>query len=124
MRPRCLYAAALALVILSFTLARAAVQQNPPAHDQQNPAASSQQTPASGSTEIEKNIRSAFNQDPNHTFRSVRVQDTDSAIILSGTVTTADAKQQAEQIANQYGGGKKVRNQIRVNPNVHPGPGL
>jgi osmotically-inducible protein OsmY len=129
MRLRCLHVAAPTLLILSFTLTRAA-QQNPPAQDQQNPAAPSQQTQPPGAAQpnpdarqVEKNIQSAFNQDPNHAFRRVRVQNTDSAIILSGVVTTADAKQQAEQIANQYAGGKKVRNQIKVNPNVHPGPG-
>ena len=128
MRQRSVHVAMLALLILSFTLARAASQQNPPAQDQQNPSAPSQRAQQPGSSadahQAQKSIQSTFNQDPNHSFRNVRVQETESEIILSGTVTTADLKSQAEQIANQSAGGKKITNRIRVNPNVHPGPGL
>ena len=132
MRQRSLHAAMLALLILSFTLGRAAGQQNPPAQDQQNPAAAGQQgqpphvdaEPNPAARQVEKNIKDALSQDPHMAYSRVRVQATDSEIILSGTVLTADAKDQAEQIAKQNAGGKKVTNRIKVNPNVHPGPGL
>jgi hypothetical protein len=129
MRLRFLHVLTLGL-ILGFTLVRAAAQQNPPAQDQQNPNApghsQAQQPPGTGADagHAVKDIQSAFNQDPNHSFRRVRVSNTEAEIILSGTVTTADLKSQAEQIANQYAGGKKVTNHIKVNPNEHPGPGL
>lgn len=132
MRQRSVQVAMLALLILSFTLARATSQQNPPAQDQQNPAASGQETqkphvdaePNPEARQLEQNIKAALDQDPHMAYSRVRVQATDSEVILSGTVLTADAKDQAEQIAKQNAGGKKITNRIRVNPNVHPGPGL
>ena len=89
--------------------------QQPPHVDQQtNPQA----------RELEKNITAALNQDPHMAYSRVTVHATDKEVVLSGVVLTSEAKDQAERIAAQQSGGKKIKNKIRVNPNIHPGPGL
>ena len=123
--------ATLALLILSFAIARTSSgqqSQNPPAQapaaQQTEPPPHVDANPNPEARQLEKTITDALNQDPHMAYSRVRVQATDSEVILSGTVLTATAKDQAEQIATQHAGGKKVTNRIKVNPNVHPGPGL
>jgi Flp pilus assembly secretin CpaC len=123
--------AALAILTMSFVVAHAAGQQpqtqNAPAPDQpqqtQNPPHVDTQ-PNPEMRQVEKTITDAFNQDPHMAYSRVKVHATDSEIVLSGVVLTAAAKDQAAQIATDHAGGKKVTNKIKVNPNIHPGPGI
>jgi osmotically-inducible protein OsmY len=73
---------------------------------------------------VESSIKSAFQQDAHMAYSKVQVQATDTEVILTGTVLTATAKDQAEKIASDQAGGRKITNRIRVNPNIHPGPGF
>ena len=57
-------------------------------------------------------------------YARVRVHVTDSEILLSGVVLTEEAKSQAEQIATEHAAGRKVTNHLKVNPNIHPAPGI
>jgi osmotically-inducible protein OsmY len=101
-------------------------QQNPPPQAQQ-PAENPPHVDAQTNPEarkIEKSIQSAFGQDPHMAYSRVQVQATDTEVILTGVVLTATAKDQAEKIATEQAGGRKVTNKIRVNPSTHPGPGL
>ena len=123
--------ATLAVLILSFAVLRAAngqQAQNPPAQDQgqqqTQPPPHVDAEPNPEARQLERTITDALQKDPHMAYSRVRVQATDSEIILSGTVLTATAKDQAEQIATQHAGGRKVTNRIKVNPNVHPGPGV
>jgi osmotically-inducible protein OsmY len=133
MTQRSVFLSTLAILMLSFAPVRAAGQANPSAPDQQNPNAPGQQSqpsqvdkganPTAGK-KVEREIKTALSQDPHVAKSKLQVQDTGKEIILSGTVATAEDKAQAEQIATQHANGKKVTNRIKVNPNVHPGPGL
>lgn len=123
MRQRSLLFAALAILILSFAPVRAASQAYPSAQPNPNPP-STADTGASTNKKIEQEIRTALKHDPHVANAKVGVHASGDAIILSGTVASAEAKDEAEQIANQHANGKKITNRIKVNPNVHPGPGL
>jgi len=91
--------------------AQGQAQENPPHVDQQtNPEARA----------VEKSIRDALNQDPHMAFSNVSVHTSGGEIILTGSVLTSAAKDQAEKIATEHAGGTKVTNKIRVNPNIHP----
>src|SRR5262249_47565714 len=123
---------ALAILILSFAPVRAASQANPSTQDQQNPNApgAQQSQPSKASTgnpsasKVAREIKAALSHDPHVANAKVGVQASGDEIILSGTVASTEVKNEAEQIATQHANGKKITNRIRVNPNVHPGPGL
>ena len=105
-----------------------ASQQNPPTQDQtQQPQEAPPHVDAQTNPDdrkAENAIQDALKQDPHMAYSRVQVQATDTEVILTGVVLTATAKDQAEKIATDQAGGRKVTNKIRVNPNVHPGPGL
>lgn len=89
--------------------------ENPPHVDQQtNP----------DDRKLESAIKGQFRQDPHMAYSMVRVHVTDNEVLLTGTVLTDTAKDQAAQIATEHAGGRKITNHIRVNPNIHPGPGI
>jgi osmotically-inducible protein OsmY len=121
--------AILAILTLSLAVAVAARQQPQPqispaqGQAQENPPHVDQQTNPEGRA-VEKSITDALNQDPHMAFSKVSVHTSGDEVILTGTVLTSTAKDQAEKIAAEHAGGKKVTNKIRVNPNLHPGPGL
>jgi osmotically-inducible protein OsmY len=121
------------LMVFSLVLAGALAaaqqspsQQNPPAQAQQPqeapPHVDAQTNPED--RKAENAIQDALKQDPHMAYARVQVQATDTEVILTGVVLTATAKDQAEKIAGENAGGRKITNKIRVNPNVHPGPGL
>jgi len=123
------------LMIFSFGLAMITVvaqqpstQQNPPAQDQAQqptqPPPHVDVEPSPADRKLEQAISGELQKDPHMAFSRVRVHVTDQEVVLVGTVLTAAAKDQAEQIASQHAEGRKVTNKIRVNPNVHKGPGL
>lgn len=66
----------------------------------------------------------AIKQDPHMSYSRVRVHVSNTEILLSGVVLTEEAKNQAEQIATDHAGGRKVTNHLKVNPNIHPAPGI
>lgn len=74
--------------------------------------------------ELENKIMDALKQDPHMAYSRVRVHVTETEVLLTGVVLTATAKDQAAQIATDHAGGKKVVNHIKVNPNIHPAPGV
>lgn len=125
--------AMLTLLSLTVSVAQAAGQQSRP---QQSPSASGQvQQPAEKpphvdeesnpeGRKVEQAIKADLQQDPHMAYSQVSVLATDKEIVLSGTVLTATAKQNAEDIAQKHAGGRKVTNRIRVNPSTHPGSGL
>ena len=125
--------AMLTLLSLAVAVAQAAGQQSP---SQQNPPASGQaqqpaekpphvdQEPNPEDRQLEQAIKGDLQQDPHMTYSRVTVHATDKEIVLGGTVLTATAKQNAEDVAQKHADGRKVTNRIRVNPNIHPGPGL
>jgi len=129
MRPYSVKLAILAILTLFLAVALAAGQQpqpqispaqgqaqeNPP----QNPPHVDQQTNPEARA-VEKSIRDALNQDPHMAFSNVSVHTSGGEIILTGSVLTSAAKDQAEKIATEHAGGTKVTNKIRVNPNIHP----
>jgi osmotically-inducible protein OsmY len=108
--------------------AQSTPQQNPPAPDQtQQPAENPPHVDAQTNHEdrqLEKTIQGALGQDPHMAYSRVKVMATDTEVVLSGFVLTATAKDQAEKIAAEQAGGRKITNKIRVNPNIQPGPGL
>jgi len=103
-------------------------QQNAPARDQaQQPTQPPPRVdvePSPADRKLEQAIQGELQKDPHMTYSRVRVHVTDQEVVLVGVVLTATAKDQAEQIATQQAGGRKVTNKIRVNPQVHHGPGL
>lgn len=118
---------------VAVAVAQAAGQQSP---SQQNPPASGQaqqpaekpphvdQEPNPEDRQLEQTITGDLQKDPHMAYSQVIVRATDKEIVLSGTVLTATAKQNAEDMAQKHADGRKVTNKIRVNPNIHPGPGL
>ena len=125
MRPYSVKLAMLAILTLFLAVALAAGQQpqpqNSPAQGQaqENPPHVDQQTNPEARA-VEKSIRNALNQDPHMAFSNVSVHTSGGEIILTGSVLTSAAKDQAEKIATEHAGGTKVTNKIRVNPNIHP----
>ena len=125
MRPYSVKLAMLAILTLFLAVALAAGQQpqpqNSPAQGQaqENPPHVDQQTNPEARA-VEKSIRDALNQDPHMAFSNVSVHTSGGEIILTGSVLTSAAKDQAEKIATEHAGGTKVTNKIRVNPNIHP----
>jgi osmotically-inducible protein OsmY len=122
----------LALLCLGFAITAAAQgqyggSQQKPDQDQ---STSSQQKPDQDQSVQQKTeaqapaqeITEAFKQDPS--FSHVTVNSSAKQITLSGTVASKDDHDKAQQIAEQHANGRKVVNKIKVNKNVHPGPGL
>jgi len=115
----------LAILTLSLAVALAAGQQPQPqispsqGQAQENPPHVDQQTNPEGRA-VEKSITDALNQDPHMAYSNVGVHASGDEIIFSVTDLTTTAKDQAEKIATEHAGGKKVTNKIRVNPNIHP----
>jgi osmotically-inducible protein OsmY len=93
---------------------------------QQNPKpdqSTTQQTPEQQQSQADaQTITAALRQDPS--LGKVTVHADAQTITLSGTVTDKDSRDKAQQIAEQNAGGRKINNKIRINPNVHPGPGI
>ena len=125
MRPYSVKLAMPAILTLFLAVALAASQQPQPqispaqGQAQENPPHVDQQTNPEARA-VEKSIRDALNQDPHMAFSNVSVHTSGGEIILTGTVLTSAAKDQAEKIATEHAGGEKVTNKIRVNPNIHP----
>ena len=72
---------------------------------------------------MEKSIKVVFGKDEHMAYSNVSVHVTDTEIMLTGTVQTAATKNRAEKIATEHAGSRKIENQIKINPNTHPGAG-
>ena len=120
--------AILAILTMSFFMVRAVSQpfsaQNSQDQPQQaeKPHVDTESHPSARA--LERTITDAIKQDPHMSYSRVKVHVTDSEILLSGVVLTEEAKSQAEQIATEHAGGRKVTNHLKVNPNIHPAPGI
>ena len=117
------------LLALSLTLvtvaaqAQPAAQQKPPAQDQaQQPAEPpphvDQQTNPDD-RKLEQAITGDLRKDPHMAYSHITVHVSDTEVMLTGTVMTQTAKDQAVQIAEQHAEGRKITNRIRINPNLH-----
>jgi osmotically-inducible protein OsmY len=123
----------LVVLCLGFTMAAAAQGEYSGGSHQkpdQDQSSSSQQKPDQDQSVQQRTeaqgpaneIQEAFKQDP--AFSKVTVNSSAKQITLNGTVTSKDDHDKAQQIAEQHANGRKVVNKIKVNKNVHPGPGL
>jgi len=122
--------AALFFLALSFTIAQASsgrssaqptaasgVQQaEPPPHVDAEPNP--------GDRQLENKIMDDLKQDPHMAYSKVSVHVTYKEVLLTGTVLTKTAKDQAAQIASEHAAKRKITNRIKVNSNTHPGPGF
>jgi osmotically-inducible protein OsmY len=121
---------------LALTSIQLAAQQSSPTHasptqDQaqqpaENPPHVDQQTNPDD-RKMESAIRSEFKKDPHAAYSNVRVHVTDNDVMLTGTVMTQTAKDQAAQVASEHAGGRSITNHIKVNkvnPKTAPGPGI
>ncbi len=130
MRPYPVKLAMPAILTLALAVALAVGQQPQPqispapdqAQEQKPPHVDEQTSPEARA--LERTITDALSQDPHMAYSRVSVHAVGDEIVLTGTVLTAAAKDQAGKIATDHAAGKKVTNKIRVNPNIHPGPGL
>jgi osmotically-inducible protein OsmY len=128
-----IFLTALCLALTSIQLAaqQSSSAQTSPSQDQaQQPAEKAphvdQQTNPDD-RKMESAIRSEFKQDPHAAYSNVRVHVTDNDVMLTGTVMTQTAKDQAAQVAGEHAGGRTITNHIKVNkvnPKTAPGPGI
>ncbi len=118
--------AALFFLALSFTIAQAASSQ--PASQptegsgvqqaEKPPHVDAEPNPAD--RQLENTIMEDLKQDPHMAYSSVSVHVTYKEVLLTGTVMTQTAKNQAAQIAAGHAAKRKITNRIKVNSNVHP----
>ena len=98
----------------------------PDSGDSKNSGANMPQTDNAATGDSASAIQSALAKNPNLANADINVQMTDKSVVLDGIVSSQDQKQLAEQIAKQGAGGKKVKNNLKVNthrsqPNSGPG---
>ena len=120
------------IIVMSFVLVLAAGRQ-PQAQNPQGQSQPQQQPeqppqvdtePAPSDRALEHAIMDEFKHEPHMAYSRVRVHVTNKEVLLSGVVLSDAAKDQAAQIATAHAGNRKVVNHIKVNPNIHPAPGM
>ena len=121
--------ATLAILTMSFFMVRAVSQPLSAQNSQDQPQQAGKpphydQEPHPSASQLEHSILDAIKQDPHIEYSSVRVHVTDAEVLLTGVVLSNEAKSQAEQIASEHAGGRTVTNHLKVNPNIHPAPGI
>jgi osmotically-inducible protein OsmY len=117
------------LSIFTFAAAYAFVQQpqsqNPPASDQSQaqqtaePPPHVDQEPNPEDRALENSIKGELEKDPHMAYSRVSVHVTDTEVMLRGVVLTSTAKEQAEKIAGEHAGNRKIANHLKVNSNTH-----
>jgi len=80
----------------------------------QEPSKMPQGEAAPSTTDVQSNIQSALQKDPSLASSNIQVNVTNKEVDLSGTVSSADEKKTAEQIAKTNAGGRKVKSHIKV----------
>ena len=126
------YASMLAVFLLSlcFATVRTTYGQNqdqtqlPPDQQKSEHATHSSAQAAPPYKEIENSIKDALKQEPSMAYSHVGVHVSHDEVILRGTVASKEAEQRALQIATEKAGARKVRDLLKVNTNLHPGPGM
>lgn len=98
--------------------------QQPPDQQKSEHATHTNAQAAPPYKEIENSIKEAFKQEPSMAYSRVGVHVSHDEVILRGVVASKDAEQRALQIATEKAGSRKVRDLLKVNPNLHPGPGM
>ena len=118
--------ALLAVLSLALTVAVQAQSGAPPTQPAQDQAQQPAQPPPHvdqqtnpDDRKLEKSITSDLRKDPHMAYSHITVHVSDTEVMLTGTVMTQTAKDQAVQIAEQHAEGRKITNRIRVNPNLH-----
>ena len=120
------------IVVMSFVLVLAAGRQ-PQAQNLQGQSQPQQQPeqpphvdtePAPSDRALEHAIMDELKHEPHMAYSRVRVHVTNTEVLLSGVVLSDAVKDQAAQIATAHAGNRKVVNHIKVNPNIHPAPGM
>jgi hypothetical protein len=94
-------------------------QQPPPGMPDTQPGPTGVQTsiPPADIAAVQKNIETAFQQDPTLASSSINVSVTQKDVELTGTVPNKDAKKTAEQIAKAHAGGLDIKNHLKVEKN-------
>jgi len=119
-----------AFLSLLFVMARAGAQeskspQTAPADQQQaaQPAHASSDSAATDDKGVRKSILTDLNNS-HDTAHRVNVKVTHDEVLLTGTLWSQEAKDQAEKMASDHAAGRKVTNKISVRPPHRPNPGL
>lgn len=119
--------AAVFFLALGFTIARAASGQ-PSAQPAEALGVQQAEAPPHvdaepnpGDRQLETKIMDDLKQDPHMAYSNVSVHVTYKEVLLTGTVMTKTAKDQAAHIAGEYAAKRKITNRIKVNSNLHPG---
>ncbi len=73
---------------------------------------------------LESSIKDELKKDPHMAYSRVAVHVTDTEVMLTGVVLTSTAKEQAAKIAGEHAGNRKIKNNLKVNPNLNPPSGL
>jgi osmotically-inducible protein OsmY len=132
------YSIKLALLsILTFVAVQALSQSQYPAPSQSQPSQSQPQAqqpteapphvdaePNPDDRSLENSIKDELKKDPHMAYSRVAVHVTDTEIMLTGVVLSSTAKEQAAKIAGEHAGNRKIKNQLKVNPNINPPSGL
>lgn len=79
--------------------------------DQKAPAPTPE---AASSEQIEQQITQQFNADPKLEGANLRAQVDEAAVVLSGTVNTAEQHDLAMQIAHSHAGDRNVMDKIKI----------
>jgi osmotically-inducible protein OsmY len=101
-------------------------QQHAPSADQQQaaqPAHASNDSAATDDKGVRKSILTDLNKS-HDTAHRVNVKVTHDEVLLTGTLWTQQAKDEAEKMATEHAAGRKVTNKISVRPPHRPNPGL
>lgn len=108
-----------------FALAQTMPRQQP--YPQQQPPGMPQtQTPPTGVqtsispadiAAVQKNIQTAFQQDPTLANSNINVNVTKDKVELSGTAPDKETKKTAEKVARANAGGLDIKNHIKVEKN-------
>jgi osmotically-inducible protein OsmY len=89
--------------------------QQQPAPEQTQPQEKMPQGEAAPSTtDVQSNIQAAIQKEPSLASSNIQVNVTNKEVELSGTVSSAEEKKTAEQIAKSNAAGRKVKSHLKV----------
>jgi osmotically-inducible protein OsmY len=92
-------------------------QEKQPAPEQTQPQEQEkmpQAETAPSTTDVQSNIQAALQKEPTLANSNIQVNVTNKAVELSGTVSSAEEKKTAEQIAKSNAAGRKVKSHLKV----------
>jgi osmotically-inducible protein OsmY len=89
--------------------------QQQPAPEQTQPQEKMPQGEAAPSTtDVQSNIQAAIQKEPSLASSNIQVNVTNKEVELSSTVSSAEEKKTAEQIAKSNAAGRKVKSHLKV----------